>query len=496
MLCVSIVEASVEAARRAIDEARRAGAFVELRIDAFDSEIRRDPEAIASLVRGRPAILTHRRPADGGLSESAETDRLHTLASAAKQSGAWCDIELDSAEAIDRLELDRSRVLVSHHDMESTPEDLARVVDRLLAVPVAMAKIATMAVRTSDQFAHVEQLERARTAGRSLVAIAMGEKGTATRILGPAWGAPFTFCAVTSGRESAAGQVPLSLMRDRYRADRLTRQSFVIGLIAGRTTYSRSPAMHNRVLAETSTNGVYLPFAVDDLQEFLAATVRPATRRVPWTIRGFSVTNPHKTRAAELVDELDPLARRVGAINTIVVGNDGRLTGFNTDVEGAMGPLEEAVGSLVGARIGVIGAGGAARAVVAGLAERGARTTVFARELSRAREVAGAFGADAGELCEIGSAELDVLVNATPVGTSGDTEGESPVPANVLKGVGLVFDLVYAPERTRLLIDAEARGCRTLGGRPMLAAQAARQFELWTGTRVSAEQMTAAWSDE
>ena len=319
MLCVSIVEASVEAARRAIDEARRAGAFVELRIDALDSEIRRDPEAIASLVRGRPAILTHRRPADGGLSESAETDRLHTLASAAKQSGAWCDIELDSAEAIDRLELDRSRVLVSHHDTESTPEDLARVVDRLLAVPVAMAKIATMAVRTSDQFAHVEQLERARTAGRSLVAIAMGEKGTATRILGPAWGAPFTFCAVTSGRESAAGQVPLSLMRDRYRADRLTRQSFVIGLIAGRTTYSRSPAMHNRVLAETSTNGVYLPFAVDDLQEFLAATVRPATRRVPWTIRGFSVTNPHKTRAAELVDELDPLP---GAVKTRLIAWD------------------------------------------------------------------------------------------------------------------------------------------------------------------------------
>ena len=496
MLCVSIVEASVEEARRAIDEAERAGAFVELRIDALDPEVRRDPQIIASLVRGRPAILTHRRPVDGGLSETAEAERLAHLASAARQSGAWCDIELDSADAIDRLELDRSRVLVSHHDLESTPDDLAGVVDRLLAVPVAMAKVATMAVRTSDQFAHVEQLERARTAGRSLVAIAMGEKGTATRILGPAWGAPFTFCAVTSGRESAAGQVPLSAMRDRYRADRLTGQSFVIGLIAGRTTYSRSPAMHNRLLAATSADGVYLPFAVDDLQEFLAATVRGETRRVPWTIRGFSVTNPHKTRALELVDELDPLARRVGAINTIVVGSDGRLTGYNTDVVGAMKPLEAAVGNLYGARIGVIGAGGAARAVVAGLAERGARTTVFARELSRARNVAGAFGADAGEIGDIGNAELDVLVNATPVGTLGDTEGESPVPASALDGVGLVFDLVYAPERTQLLVDAEARGCRTLGGRPMLAAQAAKQFELWTGQKVSTEQMAAAWSDD
>ena len=496
MLCVSIVEASVEEARRAIDEAERTGAFVELRVDALDPEVRRNPQIIASLVRGRPTILTHRRPVDGGLSETAEAERLAHLASAAKQSGAWCDIELDSADAIDRLGLDRSRVLVSHHDLESTPDDLAGVVDRLLAVPVAMAKVATMAARTSDLFAHVEQLERARLAGRSLVAIAMGEKGMATRVLGPAWGAPFTFCARTSGRESAAGQVPLSVMRDRYRAGDLGGQSFVIGLIAGRTAYSRSPAMHNRVLAESSIDGVYVPFEVDDLPEFLAATIRPETRRVPWTIRGFSVTNPHKTSAMGLVDDLDPLAVRVGAINTIVVEGDGRLKGYNTDVEGAMGPLEEAVGDLTGVRVGVIGAGGAARAVVAGLAMRGARTTVFARVLARARAVADPFGAGAGEIGDVGSADLDVLVNATPVGTSGDSEGESPVPAKALEGVRLVFDLVYAPERTQLLIDAEARGCRTLGGRPMLAAQAARQFELWTGKRVSAEQMAAAWSDE
>lgn len=285
-------------------------------------------------------------------------------------------------------------------------------------------------------------------------------------------------------------------MRDRYRAEDLTGGSFVIGLIAGRTTYSRSPAMHNRVLAETSSDGVYLPFAVDDLPSFLDATVRPASRRVPWTIRGFSVTNPHKTAALELVDELDPLAARVGAINTIVVGDDGRLKGHNTDVEGALGPLEAAFGDLANARVGVIGAGGAARAVVAGLADRGARTTVFARDLDRARDLARSFRTGVGGLDEIGSAALEVLVNATPVGTSGDTEGESPVVASALDGIRLVFDLVYAPENTQLLIDARARGCRTLGGRPMLAAQAARQFDLWTGKRVTAAQMAAAWSDD
>ncbi|MGB5035527.1 MAG: shikimate dehydrogenase, partial [Blastocatellia bacterium] len=105
-----------------------------------------------------------------------------------------------------------------------------------------------------------------------------------------------------------------------------------------------------------------------------------------------------------------------------------------------------------------------------------------------------ALGTAAGCLDDVAGAGLDVLVNATPVGTLGDSEGQSPVPASALAGVRLVFDLVYAPERTQLLIDAESRGCIALGGRPMLAAQAAMQFELWTGKRVSCEQMAAAWS--
>lgn len=491
---MSVVEASAEAASRAIDETEQAGGFAELRIDALNPSLRSDPAAIASLVRGRAAILTHRRVSDGGLSETPESDRLSVLAEAAILSRVWCDIEMDAADAVHRFGLDASRLIVSHHDTRSTPDDLPEIVDRLLALPAAVAKIATTAVRTTDLFAPVEQLERARSLDRPLVAIAMGEKGAATRILGPAWGAPFTFCARAPGREGAAGQITLDVMRDRYRADRLTGQTFVIGLIAGSTTYSRSPAMHNRVLVETGTDGVYLPFTVDDLQAFLDATVRPDSRRVPWTVRGFSVTNPHKTRAVDLVDDLDPLAARVGAVNTIVVGENGRLRGYNTDVEGAMAPLEEAFGELAGARVGVLGAGGAARAVVAGLSDRGARTTVFARDVGRARLVAEAFGMGSGCLGDVAGAGLDVLVNATPVGTLGNSEGVSPVPASALAGVRLVFDLVYAPERTQLLIDAESRGCIALGGRPMLAAQAALQFELWTRNRVSCEQMAAAWS--
>lgn len=477
-------------------EAEQGGAFVEVRIDALDAEIRRDPAAIASLVEGHAAILTWRRPIDGGLSEAGESERLSVLAEAAQRANVWCDVELDASDAIDRYGLDRSRVIVSHHDLTSTPDDLETVVARLFEAKTAIAKVATMASRTSDLFVLVELAERARLAGRSLVAVAMGEKGIATRVMGPSMDAPFTFCSLRTGRASAAGQVPLAVMDDRYRADRLTTDSFVIGLIAGRTAYSRSPSMHNGVLAETATDGVYLPFTVDDLSGFLDAMVRPATRRVPWNVRGFSVTNPHKTAALELVDTLDPVAERVGAINTIVVESNGTLIGYNTDVEGAMEPLEQSVGTLSGLRVGVVGAGGAARAVVAGLASRGAETYVFARDVAKAEAVAGGFGARFGSIDDVVGTGLDVLVNATPVGTAGETEGSSPVSAQSLEGVRLVFDLVYAPERTQLLMDAEARGCRTLGGKPMLAVQAVKQFELWTGKRVTAERMLAAFRDD
>jgi 3-dehydroquinate dehydratase/shikimate dehydrogenase len=161
---------------------------------------------------------------------------------------------------------------------------------------------------------------------------------------------------------------------------------------------------------------------------------------------------------------------------------EGELRAFNTDVEGAMVPLEEALGDLRGLRAAVIGAGGAARAVVVGLADRGAEVTVYSRRSEQARDLAARFGAEARALDEIvGAPPPDVLVNTTPLGTRGPKEGESPVPSATLQGIRLVYDLVYNPPETRLLTDARRLGCATLNGLPMLVEQAARQFELWTG---------------
>jgi shikimate 5-dehydrogenase len=151
-------------------------------------------------------------------------------------------------------------------------------------------------------------------------------------------------------------------------------------------------------------------------------------------VRGLSVTNPFKSDVAKLLDHVDPLAERAGAVNTVVADGD-RLLGHNTDVGGAMAP----------------------------------------------RELASRFGCEASPLEELAPGRADVLVNTTPVGTRGPQEGESPVPAGALAGVRLVYDLVYNPGETRLLAEARAAGCATLNGLPMLVEQAALQFELWTG---------------
>ena len=484
-LCVSVAEPSVDLAREAAGRADREGAFAEIRLDAIEGCERLTVDALAPLCPGTRRILTFRTPRDGGRREVDDRWRLGLLAGAATRYGVACDVELENAGALAGLGLAPDSVVLSHHDFEGTPPDLVARFDRMAAVPAGVYKIATRAVSVGDMFAHFDVLARARATVRRAVAIAMGPVGFGSRVLGPAWGADFTFCSGGDGRESAPGQAPLADMRDLYRVEAVTPETLVAGLVAGAAGYSLSPAMHNGAAHARGLDLVYVPFETADLRAFL-----DGVRRSGWRAAGFSVTNPFKTDALGLVDEADALARRSGAVNTIVVAGE-RLRGFNTDVEASVAPLEAVAGRLEGLRVGVVGAGGAARALVCGLAGRGARVAVFARRPERARDVAEPFGMASHSLDEIPAAGLDVLVNATPAGTRGVAEGVSPVPARWLDGIRVAYDLVYAPERTRFLEDAAEAGCRTLGGLPMLAAQAAEQFALFTGSRVDAREMIA-----
>jgi 3-dehydroquinate dehydratase / shikimate dehydrogenase len=319
--------------------------------------------------------------------------------------------------------------------------------------------------------------------------LGMGLAGIATRVLCLSRGTLLTFAALRAGAESASGQPTVKELAQRYRARELSATSEIYGVMGYPVGHSRSPLMHNAALQNAKRDGIYLPLEVDDAVSFVRDFVHPQTKKLDWNLRGLSVTIPHKLAVMPLLDALDATAQRVGAVNTIVVEGE-RLVGYNTDVAGAMQPLEAQI-ELRGARVAVLGAGGSARAVCYGLSERGAVTTVYARDVSKAQTLADEFNATGASLAEF-TGECDIVINCTPIGMKGVGEGASPVPAESLRGVKLVYDLVYNPEMTQLLSDAQSAGCVTLGGLTMLTTQACEQFRLWTGEVVSMKLMWRA----
>ena len=212
-------------------------------------------------------------------------------------------------------------------------------------------------------------------------------------------------------------------------------------------------------------------------------------------VRQLAVSIPHKVAVMEHVDEVEPNARRIGAVNTVTREGD-RLVGSNSDWIGAMRALETQSGAkLSGAHAVVLGAGGTARAVVFGLLERGARVTVLNRTEERAHALARSLGAtDAGPLDALADTPHEILVNTTSVGL-GDP-GVSPVPSSALRPGSVVMDAVYDPRETRLLGDARAAGAETVPGKWMLVYQAAVQVSLWTGREAPIEVMAAAFDRE
>ena len=229
--------------------------------------------------------------------------------------------------------------------------------------------------------------------------------------------------------------------------------------------------MHNAAYAVLGIDAVYLAF---DVPESALGAALAGVRALG--LRQLSVSLPHKIAIMAYLDEVDDTARRIGAVNTAVL-RDGRLVGSNTDWLGAVRALERET-KLAGSRAVVLGAGGSARAVIHGLQQRGARVRVLNRTPERARRLAEALGADSyGSLSDLASDPYDVLVNTTSVGLQADA---SPVDPAALAPGAVVMDAVYAPERTRLLRDAEARGARIVPGKWMLVHQAVAQLAAWT----------------
>jgi 3-dehydroquinate dehydratase/shikimate dehydrogenase len=476
LLCITVTGRTMEELRRGRDAAAGAD-VVELRLDGVER-----PDVNGALEgRRRPVIVTCRARWEGGTFDGSEEERGRILSEAVTGGAEFVDVEARAEFAPVIMRQRRGRgVVLSFHAFGAMPGDLASRFSAMRSTGAEVVKIAIEASRLTDllplfTLAGSAGAERGEAAdGHGHVLIAMGQAGVPSRVLAARLGNRWTY----AGNAVAPGQLPPGRLTQEFHFRRISADAALYGVVGNPIAHSLSPAMHNAGFAALGLNATYLPLQAADAGDFVAFAKAVG-------LRGASITAPFKVDLLSRVDDVEPLAKRVGAINTIAV-RDGRWFGANTDVHGFIAPLAGRM-ALKGTRAAVLGAGGAARAVAVALLEQGASVAICARREDAAREVATASGARLGTFPPR-PGTWDVLVNTIPLTESSEASPMAGVP---LDGE-IVFDLIYAPADTPLLAQARADGCMTIGGIEMLVAQAEKQFEMWTGQRPPAGLFQAA----
>jgi 3-dehydroquinate dehydratase/shikimate dehydrogenase len=493
-LCVAMQGGSPAELIEQAEEALAGSKFLELRLDSLPKPALALPKVKEFLAGHRDAtfLATCRRKKFGGNFDGSLKAELEVLIKAAEAGCQIVDLEVESAEEAAPRQLSQLRaqlrsagaaLLLSLHDFKRT-KNLDQAANRIEAFRPDFVKVVSTARSLADNLAVLKLIEE-RSLSSHIVGIAMGEEGLLSRVLGPRAGAAFTFASFSDGAETdshlatAPGQISARTLRDLYRIEQLDQATRLFGVAGDPIAHSLSPLMHNAAFRRENVNAVMIPLKTRALADLLAVA-----RELP--LAGVAVTMPLKQEILAHLANSDPLTARIGACNTLRTGADGKLYGFNTDVAGVVRPLEKRL-KLQGARIAVLGAGGAARAAVFGLVEQGAEVFVVNRTHETAVKLARQAKAHALRHELFAKQRFDALINATPCGMEG---GKQPLPiAESELNAGLVFEMVYNPLETPLLKLARERGIPVVTGLEMFVQQGARQFEIWTGTPAPEAEM-------
>ena len=481
-ICAVVATARARDFRGLVRKALRRTPTVELRLDWLANDRERHA-ALGWLKRFAPKkgqfIATCRRSVGGGELAGGAAEELFWLTKAKEAGCTWCDLEIETVREL-RGKVGQGYTLppkkmLSIHDFRRTPK-LSKKLRGGGRGEFSAVKVAGMSRSLSD----TARLMKFAYGTQRIVAIPMGELGLPGRILALREGGALVYAPVASA--TAPGQVPLQELVELYRADRLTAKTRVYGVIGNPISHSLSPLLHNTGYVAARKDAVFLPFLVEDLGEFVKVLGE-------FGVQGFSVTLPHKQKIFRYLDECEPLAEQIAAVNTVTVGKGGKLVGSNTDYVGVLGALEGKL-ELRGSSVVIFGAGGAARAAAFAVAKAGAEVLVCARRQGAAKELARAVGGGVLPRAALRQRRFDALINATPVGMY-PYPGNSPLQAGELN-CSLVMDLIYRPLRTKLLRMAAARGIRTVSGAEMFLGQGMAQWQLWMGQRVPDAAMRQA----
>lgn len=476
MICIPITSNTVAEAIVDIKKAEKIADIIELRVDYISNP---DLKILIESTQ-KPVILTNRKKSEGGLYEGDETERVKLLEDAIAFEADYIDIEYSTPEfLLEKLKKNKSktRLILSYHNFQKVPENLHEIFDEMLQRDFDIIKLAVMANSIEDNLKIFEIIKKANRKHIKIIAFCMGEHGEISRILSPVFGGYMTFGSLSRGKESAPGQIQGDVLKNIYRSNELNADVNIYGLIGNPVKESVGYLIHNKSFIINNLNNIYLPFLVDDLPAFINC--------YRGYFKGMSVTMPFKEEIIPLLDEIDDTAKKIGAVNTLLM-KDGKLFGCNTDCSGAVKALEEKT-ELKGKKILLIGAGGVARAIGFGVREKGAVPAVYDVDDQKASSLASDLGCEAIP-ADAYISRFEILINCSPVGMYPDID-KTPVPKERLKKDMIVFDAVYNPFKTRLLKEAEQTGCITIPGVELFVNQAVDQFELWTGQPAPKELM-------
>ncbi len=500
-LTVPISAKSLDQAQQQIKAAKTADAeMLELRTDYLEGLCVDLVTKLIGNIKGTsnkrlPIIVTCRDKQQDGAIDYPIQLRVDVLIGALKAGADFIDFEYDNFLSTDnqekiRLSLSqrsKGRLILSAHNFDSRFADIGKLFRSISAVcPGAIPKLVYAANHINDCFDAFDLLHR--TSGDRIV-FCMGKAGLISRILATKLGSFVTFASIDQDSTTAPGQLNIRELKELYRYDDIRADTELFGVIADPVGHSLSPAIHNVCFANKKMNRLYLPLLVQGQQPEFDLFLNNVLFRKWLNFRGFSVTIPHKHNALNFARAnqgfIEPLADKIGAVNTLIIRTDGKVKAYNTDYSAALDAIISGMGitkaKLNELPVAVVGAGGVARAIVAGLSDAGAEIRIYNRTVEKAEKLATEFNCDFAPLDELPNLDAKLLVNCTSIGMHPNVEA-TPVPKEYLKRPMAVFDTVYNPAETLLLKDAKKKRAKRIDGISMFVNQAMAQFKLFTGT--------------
>lgn len=512
-LAVPIAAKNPEQAQQQTKAALTAGAeMLELRTDYLENlsvDLAKDLIAAVKGIAGKrlPVIVTCRDSRQGGAIDYPQRLRIDVLIAALKAGAEFIDLEYEnflSTEVQERIRVAlsgslRGRLILSAHDFQTKFAGITKLYRSILTVcPVAIPKLVYTANHINDCFEAFDLLHQ--TSGERIV-FCMGESGLISRIIAKKLNSFVTFASIDQEAATAPGQLTIEQLRKLYRYDSINPTTELYGVIADPVGHSLSPAIHNACFADADMNKLYLPLLVQGGRGEFDLFMRNILSRKWLNFVGFSVTIPHKESALKFVRAnqgfIEPLAEKIGAVNTIVITRDWKLKAYNTDYSAALDSITLGMdierSGLKGLPVAIIGAGGVARAIVAGLSDAGAKIKIYNRTIERAQKLAAEFNCEFAPLDDLPNLNAKLVINCTSVGMHPNVD-QTPLPEECLKKGMTVFDTVYNPAETLLLQQAKKKRVKAIDGLSMFINQAAAQFKLFTGTEPNTKVMQKAVS--